>query len=36
MNIITEDFNIDATNRGLELDKLDEFCDLFNFEFEFD
>ena len=28
--IILEDFNIDITNRGVELDKLDEFCDLFN------
>ena len=24
------DFNIDATNRGVEFEKLDEFCDLFN------
>ena len=24
------DFNIDITNKGVELDKLDEFCDLFN------
>ena len=24
------DFNIDVTNKGKELDKLDEFCDLFN------
>ena len=23
-------FNIDVTNRGVEFDKLDEFCDLFN------
>ena len=25
-----EDFNIDITNKGVEMDKLDEFCDLFN------
>ena len=24
-----EDFNIDVTNKGIEFDKLDEFCDLF-------
>ena len=23
------DFNIDVTNKGIEFDKLDEFCDLF-------
>ena len=28
--IIMGDFNIDVTNRGVEFDKLDEFCDLFN------
>ena len=28
--IIMEDFNIDVTNRGIEFDKLDKFCDLFN------
>ena len=22
------DFNIDVTNKGIEFDKLDEFCDL--------
>ena len=29
--IILGDFNLDITNRGVEFDKLDEFCDLFNF-----
>ena len=24
------DFNIDVTKKGIEFDKLDEFCDLFN------
>ena len=28
--IIMGDFSIDITNKGVELDKLDEFCDLFN------
>ena len=28
--IITGDFNIDVTNRWIEFDNLDEFCDLFN------
>ena len=28
--IIMGEFNIDVTNRGVEFDKLDEFCDLFN------
>ena len=28
--IIMGDFNIDVKNRGVEFDKLDEFCDLFN------
>ena len=28
--IIMGDLNIDATNRGVEFDKSDEFCDLFN------
>ena len=28
--IFMGDFNIDVTNRGVEFDKLDEFCDLFN------
>ena len=28
--IVMEDFNIDVTNKGIEFDKLDEFCDLFN------
>ena len=28
--IIMGDFNIDVTNRGVEFDMLDEFCDSFN------
>ena len=27
--IVMADFNIDVTNKGIEFDKLDEFCDLF-------
>ena len=26
--IVMGDFNIDVTNKGIEFDKLDEFCDL--------
>ena len=30
MSIVRGDFNIDVTKKGIEFDKLDEFCDLFN------
>ena len=30
MKIVMGDFNTDVANKGIEFDKLDEFCDLFN------